>query len=141
MSYESPIMIAAERMRIEQERQLENHIYKAVQDYNIRVNKDELIKALEYDRGQYEQGYKDGLREANERIERDGKLCVPKGVVKARFGNYIVYDIDYLLENLSREITLLTQARDSETPTFTGTIKMPPEDMERLMKIVEVDNE
>lgn len=73
--------------------------------------------------------------------ETQARLCIPKGTVKARFGNYIVYDIDYLLENLSREITLLTQARDSETPTFTGTISMPPEDMERLMKILEDDNE
>lgn len=32
------------------------------------VDKDELLKALQYDRGQYEQGYKDGYCEAIENV-------------------------------------------------------------------------
>jgi len=69
------------------------------------------------------------------------KLVVPQGTVKARKGNFVIYDINYLLENLSNEIYILMRAKYAQTPTFTGTIKIPPEDMERLMKIVEVDNE
>ena len=34
----------------------DNDIYKAVQDVGINVNKEELLKALRYDRNQYDKG-------------------------------------------------------------------------------------
>ena len=36
-------------------------IYKAVLEVGVHVDKDELIKALRYDRGQYERGFLDGM--------------------------------------------------------------------------------
>lgn len=55
--YESPIrMIMAEP-----EYSMEGEIFKAVQRYAVDVNKEELLKALQYDRDQYKQGYQDGL--------------------------------------------------------------------------------
>jgi len=54
--YESPIEIISGKMRMEQE----NHIFKVIQDYGVNVDKDELIKALQYDRDQYEKGYING---------------------------------------------------------------------------------
>lgn len=36
----------------------------AVQRVGVNVDKDELIKALQYDRGQYDKGYADGYKEA-----------------------------------------------------------------------------
>lgn len=54
--YESPIEIFSKQMRIAQE----ENIYKAVLEQAIIVDKDELIKALRYDRDQYEKGYYDG---------------------------------------------------------------------------------
>jgi len=45
---------------------LDNDCLKAVQEYGITVDKEELIKALQYDRGQYEKGYADGKRDAVE---------------------------------------------------------------------------
>lgn len=39
---------------------LEGETLKAVQNVGIDVNKEELIKALQYDRNQYEKGHKDG---------------------------------------------------------------------------------
>lgn len=62
MRYQSPIEI----IQGELETQLENNIMTAVQHYGITVNKEELIKALEYDRHQYEQGFKDGRASASE---------------------------------------------------------------------------
>jgi hypothetical protein len=56
MSYESPIQIIQGQLRLEQE----NGVYKAVLDAGVIVDKDELLKALKYDRGQYEEGYRDG---------------------------------------------------------------------------------
>ena len=54
--YKSPIDIIYGQMQT----QMEGDIYRAVQSYHINVDKDELIRALEYDRDQYDKGYADG---------------------------------------------------------------------------------
>ena len=41
--------------------EMEGEILRAVQRCGIDVNKDELVKALQYDREQYDKGYQDGL--------------------------------------------------------------------------------
>lgn len=53
--YQSPIEIIQGQLMTE----YENGVLKAVQKYDIHCNKEELIKALMYDRNQYEKGYKD----------------------------------------------------------------------------------
>ena len=58
MAYKSPIEI----IQGELETKIENDIIKAVQHYDIRVDKDELFKALQYDRKQYEQGWEDARK-------------------------------------------------------------------------------
>lgn len=40
--------------------QVENDIIKAVKNVGIEVNKEELLRALTYDRQQYERGYEKG---------------------------------------------------------------------------------
>jgi hypothetical protein len=54
--YESPINVLIGQMRMEQE----GNIFKVVQEHGIDVDKEELIKALQYDRNQYEKGYING---------------------------------------------------------------------------------
>lgn len=49
--------------------EIENMICSAVLKVGITVDKEELIKALRYDRGQYEKGYADGKRDAAAAIE------------------------------------------------------------------------
>lgn len=56
LGYEPPIQIMLGQMRMEQE----NGIYKVIQEQGIAVDKDELIKALRYDREQYDKGYVKG---------------------------------------------------------------------------------
>jgi arginine repressor len=58
--YESPINQILGEMQIT----YENECMKAVQSCGFDVNKEELTKALQYDRGQYEKGYKDGYVKA-----------------------------------------------------------------------------
>ena len=58
MSYESPIEIYRCMNN-----QLENDVVNVVRSYGISVDKDELIKALEYDRGQYQKGYEDAKKD------------------------------------------------------------------------------
>lgn len=44
---------------------MDDNIYRTVLKYDINVDKEELLRALEYDRLQYDAGYLDGIREAN----------------------------------------------------------------------------
>jgi hypothetical protein len=58
--YESPVNIIYGEMQT----QIEGDVFKAIQNVGIDVNKKELLKALQYDRGQYEKGYSDGYAKA-----------------------------------------------------------------------------
>lgn len=64
MSYKSPIEVIWEEQRVS----FENDVFRMVQSYDINIDKDELIKALAYDRGQYEKGFADG------RAHRDAEI-------------------------------------------------------------------
>ena len=63
--YESPINLFytdpfIQAIKDEQE----NYIMQAVQRMDVQVDKQELVKALAYDRGQYEKGFSDGIKES-----------------------------------------------------------------------------
>ena len=53
--YQSPIEVIQTQMR----NQIEGEIYKAVMRIGVNVDKNELHKALAYDRKQYQKGYED----------------------------------------------------------------------------------
>lgn len=61
-NYQSPIELIQGNLQT----QIENNCVKAVQSYGFNVDKEELRKALEYDRDQYNKGYAD----ARERYKR-----------------------------------------------------------------------
>ena len=56
--YDSPIRLAVSKMKS----QFNDDIYNAVVKTGIDVDKDELVRALNCDRNQYEKGYRDGLK-------------------------------------------------------------------------------
>ena len=58
--YQSPIEVIYKDLQMQVKEQADNQIFEAVQQCEIRVDKDELVRALQYDRGQYEKGYVDG---------------------------------------------------------------------------------
>lgn len=58
--YVSPITIMQGELNV----QVENEVIKATRTVGVDVDKDELIKALMYDREQYEKGYADGRADA-----------------------------------------------------------------------------
>ena len=64
--YKSPIGIICTGL----EQKLEDGIYKAVQRYNFSVDKDELMKALKYDRSQYEKGYDDAKQKYKRALDK-----------------------------------------------------------------------
>lgn len=43
---------------------IEEELLRVTQEMGLDVNREELLKALKYDRGQYEKGYEDGCRDS-----------------------------------------------------------------------------
>ncbi len=62
--YKSPIEIFCENTLKDIVKQQDDYIFQEVQRIGVSVDKDELIRALQYDREQYEKGYADGKRDA-----------------------------------------------------------------------------
>ena len=73
MSYESPIAIFEETVSSQYNKALEEAVWKEVIRIGVTVDKDELIRALQYDRDQYDRGYNDGLN-ANRLISTKDKF-------------------------------------------------------------------
>lgn len=63
-TYVSPITVELRKIQ----RELDTLILNEIRKYDVIVDKDELVKALKYDRNQYEKGYADGKKEAAEKI-------------------------------------------------------------------------
>ena len=80
MKWESPILATIDMTQLtnkivaEIEKQEDDAIMKQavhiLESTKISVDKDELIKALNYDRNQYEKGYSDGIRCGERKIGR-----------------------------------------------------------------------
>ena len=68
--YKSPIEVCVTEMQHKFEERIEGDIIKTIHNYGISVDKDELIKALDYDRQQYEEGFTDGKTESLGIIEK-----------------------------------------------------------------------
>lgn len=67
--YESPIKLMLGQL----ETQIDNEIMTVTRRVGIDVNKDELIKALDYDRDQYNKGYNDAITHAHWIIDEGGQ--------------------------------------------------------------------
>ena len=57
--YESPIKVVFSDLISDAVKKTDEYIVECVQKVGVSVNKDELVKALEFDRGQYEKGWND----------------------------------------------------------------------------------
>lgn len=58
--YKSPIDLVVNQVQNLILEQQENQVFKAIQSTGVKVDKEELIKALKYDHQQYGNGYNDG---------------------------------------------------------------------------------
>lgn len=67
--FESPVHDVIKQMSEEKE----NYIYQCVADIGVNIDKEELIRALKYDRDQYDKGYEDG-KQANQWISVEDSL-------------------------------------------------------------------
>ena len=75
--YESPILITqiGDQIGTELVEKEEEYVFSVVKRLYVDVDKDELVRALAYDRGQYEKGYSDG------RAARDAEIVRCKDCV------------------------------------------------------------
>ena len=62
--YKSPVEFYIEDIQHQMVKQMDEEMYQVVLHYVPNVDKDELIRALQYDREQYVNGYADGQRDA-----------------------------------------------------------------------------
>jgi hypothetical protein len=68
--YDSPIDLYVSDISHQIMKQQDEQIYQAVVHFFPDVKREELLKALRYDRGQYEAGYADGKRDAMDELVR-----------------------------------------------------------------------
>lgn len=116
-NYEAPVQVVADKMNTK----LEKHILQAIQNVGVVVDKEELIKAMNYDREQYSKGFKNGYNKAiddfvnalcegsKQQVELDeGVMCIPL-YCKAQFCegncNDCVAEIRKIAEQLKGEKT------------------------------------
>ena len=68
--YQSPISQIYKDVEYKFKEDMENKTMEAVHRFGISVDKEELIKALQYDRNQYDKGYLDGRASIVEELEK-----------------------------------------------------------------------
>ena len=67
IKYKSPLEVFSRGVRLN----VEGEVMKAIHECEIFVDKDELIKALKYDREQYVKGFEDGCRERVDKLKAE----------------------------------------------------------------------
>lgn len=96
--YESPIELITNDIVSSVAKQMDYNIYRAVLTTGVNVDKEELIKALKYDRDQYNKGFEDGAKEFAEKLISEKSYPHPN-----ELNTRIVYVSD-ILEILGEKI-------------------------------------
>ena len=106
-AYESPIQIlegtcdvkdALKQVAEDLNDQLETKTFTIIKEYGIVVDKDELIRALNYDREQYSKGYADALTTLREKcVEHQDSHKGDDGVFRAYIS---IEDLDVIIDEL-----------------------------------------
>lgn len=95
--YNSPIEMIIGNMQMQQD----GEISRAVQEIGVNVDKDELLKALRYDRDQYDKGYKDGIKDGiKDFAERLKEKAEYQPSDRDSFDYVCVADIDNIVKEM-----------------------------------------
>lgn len=102
-----PIVKIYEDAALQFNMHIENEVFSIIKRYNIDVNKDELIRALAYDREQYDKGYADGVRDFHWKLidEASTTLRVRYGETEPSLA-YSIYreDLEEILSELGVDV-------------------------------------
>ena len=128
--YEAPIEVYRMVNDIikQQNKAIENEVWSSILKVGVNVDKEELIKALRYDREQYQKGYKDGFKDGIIKFAERLKLsmfgyydCL-EASAKGRpykgdtLMDYEVVDmIEDCIDNLAKEMTDSVNYESSKT--------------------------
>lgn len=66
--YESPVILIPSPPKTTFDRQGDSVVMKTIHQLGVKVDKTELLKALNYDRQQYDKGYRDGFEDSVKRL-------------------------------------------------------------------------
>lgn len=99
------------------EKGTEKAVHQAVIKCGVNVDKEELKKALMYDREQYVKGYADGMKEFAERLQ--DMLGDP--FLREHYDVCIV--IDNILAEVTPNFTKVDHSSLCETETYEGDLK------------------
>lgn len=103
-NYESPIEKIVQQIADEVRQKEEETLMITVSEkVGFKVDKDELIKALQYDRKQYEKGLADGYKQGIETVEKIVKLYICDCVddfTERSIGNFEA--INYILSEIKK---------------------------------------
>lgn len=69
--YESPVNLTIQNIEGQIVQESEQTIIRVLRKCGVTVNKDELIKAMNYDRNQYTKGYKDGVNKTLDKLRAE----------------------------------------------------------------------
>lgn len=69
--YKSPIEKIYSELQTQIVQEDENTVMKAVRNVGVNVDKEELIRALQYDCNQYAKGYEDGKNDVIEKLKTE----------------------------------------------------------------------
>ena len=94
--YKSPVKIdySNEKWITEFIEAQDRYIVNTILDLGIEVDKNELVKALEYDRGQYETGYIDGYKDGYKKAFDEAREILRK-TLNETFKDYLKEDTKY----------------------------------------------
>ena len=115
VTMQSDMMMNIQRKLAEEQ---DSYIMQSIEKVGVNVNKEELIKALAYDREQYVKGYADGTKEFAEQFQ------AMLGDPFLREHNDVCVVIDNLLAELTPEpLTKIDHSSLCETETYKGDVK------------------
>ena len=98
MTYKSPV----ETIRQQVQAKFEGDVMELIHSYGINVDKDELIKALQYDRDQYRKGFADGRKGMMDKIKAE----VAREIIadlREQINGY--ENIDIILDRIEKKYT------------------------------------
>ena len=130
--YESPISVFVSDITTEILNEQENEIMKAVMSVGVNVDKDELVKALRYDRQQYDKGYSEGYAAAQTDISRWISVEEQLPDDYSRVLGFMAWGGMMLLERQSKEWYLadrIQQAPD-EAVLYWMPLPAPPKEVQ-----------
>lgn len=112
--YESPIKLIINQYQDHMLKEQERYILNYVQNYFVDIDREELFKALSYDRNQYEKGYRDGIKAFTEKIltEIDSALRNNYNVRSERMEKLLYFESDPFLQYVNGKIDCLRGLQD-----------------------------